>query len=155
MAILRWAQEMRTDWHYIAPGKPQQNAFVESFNGRLRDECLNETLFTSFSHARSKLAAWRQGYNTVRPHSGVGNLSPAAYAQLSACAMQRDGALELIDGSALRPVAPPSHPRSINLELYSSLDERRGSGHSGDSQSIAAPCGQSVCLSVHYVAILV
>ncbi|GAC89533.1 hypothetical protein NBRC3255_3194 [Gluconobacter thailandicus NBRC 3255] len=58
---------MKIDWHYIAPGKPQQNGFVESFNGRLRDECLNETLFTSLSHARQVLADWQEDYNTVRP----------------------------------------------------------------------------------------
>ena len=53
-------------WHYIAPGKPQQNAFVESFIGKLRNECLNETLFTSLPRARAVLAAWQQGYNEVR-----------------------------------------------------------------------------------------
>ncbi len=52
-AILRWADETRVDWHYIAPGKPIQNAFIESFNGRLRDELLNETLFSSLAHARA------------------------------------------------------------------------------------------------------
>ena len=70
---------MRT---YIAPGKPQQNAFVESFIGRLRDELLNETLFSSLTHAREALAIWKNDYNTVRPHGGVGNLPPAAYAEL-------------------------------------------------------------------------
>jgi len=55
-AVLRWSQEHGVGWHYIAPGKPMQNAFVESFNGRLRDECLNETLFTSLRHARVVLA---------------------------------------------------------------------------------------------------
>jgi putative transposase len=60
MAILRWSQESRIEWHYIAPGKPQQNAFIESFNGRLRDELLNETLFTSLSHVRDALAALRR-----------------------------------------------------------------------------------------------
>ena len=59
MAILRWSQETRVEWHYIAPGKPQQNAFIESFNGRLRDELLNETLFTSLAHAREALAIWK------------------------------------------------------------------------------------------------
>jgi putative transposase len=57
MAMLRWSQEMRIEWHYIAPGKPTQNAFVESFNGRLRDELLNETLFTTLAHARVVLAS--------------------------------------------------------------------------------------------------
>ncbi len=83
-AILRWSQERRVEWHYIAPGKPQlffrQNGFVESFNGRLRDECLNETLFSSLSHARSVLAAWKKDYNTVRPHSKLGRKTPAEIA---------------------------------------------------------------------------
>jgi putative transposase len=55
-AILRWSQQMQVECHYIAPGKPQQNAFIESFLGRLRDECLNETLFASLTHAREVLS---------------------------------------------------------------------------------------------------
>src|SRR5277367_232842 len=77
MAILSWTQETQIDWHYIAPGKPTQNAFIESFNGRLRDELLNETLFTTLAQARAVLAAWKDDYNNVRPHSALGNLSPA------------------------------------------------------------------------------
>jgi putative transposase len=68
-------------WHYIAPGKPNQNAFVESFNGRLRDELLNETLFTSLAHARAVLQTWKTDYNTQRPHSRIGWLTPAEYAR--------------------------------------------------------------------------
>ena len=112
MAILRWSQERRVEWHYIAPGKPQQNAFAESFIGRLRDECLNETLFSSLVHARAVLADWRDDYNTVRPHSGLGNLAPAVYAKRSAPVMQRDGTLRYTEGSAPRPVASPSHTGS-------------------------------------------
>jgi putative transposase len=80
MAILHWCQATSIEWHYIAPGKPQQNAFAESFIGRLRDECLNETLFTSLAHARLVLAAWKEDYIRSRPHSGLGNLSPASFA---------------------------------------------------------------------------
>ena len=109
LAILRWSQERQVEWHYIAPGKPIQNAFVESFNGRLRDELLNETLFISLAHAREALATWRDDYNAVRPHSGLGNLTPVAYANGSAPGMQRDGALRHVEGSAPRPVASPSH----------------------------------------------
>jgi putative transposase len=83
MAILKWTQDSGIEWHYIAPGKPQQNGFVESFNGRLRDECLNETLFASLSHARSVLNAWRHDYNHVRPHSGIGGLTPATAGRLA------------------------------------------------------------------------
>ena len=111
-AVLRWSQEMRVEWHYIAPGKPQQNAFAESFFGRLRDECLNETLFTSLAHARELLSTWKNDYNTIRPHSSLGNLSPAIYAKSSAPGTQRDGALRSTEGSAPRPVASPSQQGS-------------------------------------------
>ncbi len=112
MAILRWSQLTRIEWYYIAPGKPQQNAFVESFNGRLRDELLNETLFSSLQHARELLAEWQDDYNTVRPHSGIGNLPPSTYARLTASDMQQDGTLRCVEGSAPRPVASPSHSGS-------------------------------------------
>ena len=108
MAILEWSQETQIGWHYIAPGKPTQNAFIESFNGRLRDELLNETLFVSLAHAREALAIWKDDYNTVRPHSAIGNVPPAVYAKLSDPAKQRDGSLELPWGSAPHPVASPS-----------------------------------------------
>jgi putative transposase len=87
-AILTWADQSRVDWHYIAPGKPIQNAFVESFNGRLRDELLNETLFRSLPHARSALENWRCDYNTDRPHSRLRWLTPADYAATFTLAAQ-------------------------------------------------------------------
>ena len=96
VAILRWTQETPIAWHYIAPRKPQQNTFVESFNGRLRDELLNETLFTSLAQARAVLADWKHDYNTVRPHSALGNLPPAEYADRSAPEKQRHGALRYV-----------------------------------------------------------
>jgi len=107
-AILCWSQETQVEWHYIAPGKPTQNAFIESFNGRLRDELLNETLFASLADARVALRDWMKDYNTVRPHSAIGNVPPAIYAKLSDPAMQRDGSLRFW-GYAPRPVASPSH----------------------------------------------
>ena len=76
-AILKWAGDNDVDWHYIDPGKPQQNAFIESFNGSLRDELLNEEIFDTLDDARRKLALWRYGYNNVRPHSSPGNQTPA------------------------------------------------------------------------------
>ena len=79
-AILKWADERGVGWQYIQPGKPQQNAYSESFNGRLRDELLNETLFRSLPHARSAMEAWRADYNMRRPHSKLGWLTPAGYA---------------------------------------------------------------------------
>jgi len=81
-AILAWSQDHRIDWHYIAPGKPMQNGYVESFNGRMRDELLNESLFTSLSHARAVIAAWIYDYNTARPHSSLGYQTPAAHAEI-------------------------------------------------------------------------
>jgi putative transposase len=65
MAILRWSQDRQIDWHYIAPGKPMQNGFIESFNGSFRDECLNETLFSSLSEARQRITAWKEDYNSI------------------------------------------------------------------------------------------
>lgn len=81
IAILRWAQGTGIDWHYIAPGKPTQNAFIESFNGKLRDECLNETLFSSLTEAWEMLEACQEDYNTHRPHSALGNLTPREFAE--------------------------------------------------------------------------
>ncbi len=78
-AILSWSKERNVEWHYIDPGKPQQNAFIESFNGSLRDELLNEELFDSLADARPKLAIWRYDYNNVRPHSSLGNRTPAQH----------------------------------------------------------------------------
>jgi putative transposase len=79
MAILKWSETSGVAWHYIAPGKPTQNAFAESFIGRLRDECLNETLFASLPHARTELEAWRADYNGVRPHSALANRTPEEF----------------------------------------------------------------------------
>jgi putative transposase len=79
-AVLKWAQDTKITWHYIAPGKPMQNGYSESFNGRMRDELLNETLFTSMAQARAVIAAWVADYNTTRPHSALGYHTPAAHA---------------------------------------------------------------------------
>ena len=102
-AILAWTAGTGVDWHYIAPGKPVQNAFIESFNGRLRDEFLNETLFTSLAQARAALEEWRRDYNTVRPHSRIGWLTPAAYTEQFL--MQRGQGAALTTGSAPWPLA--------------------------------------------------
>lgn len=80
MAVLIWCQETRVGWHYIQPGKVMQNAFVESFNGSFRDECLNETLYSSLSEARSQITAWKEDDNRKRPHSSLGNLMPSEFA---------------------------------------------------------------------------
>jgi putative transposase len=78
-AIIKWAEGNGVEWHYIAPGKPQQNGFMESFNGKLRDECLNEHVFSSLAEARRLIEAWRIDYNAERPHSSLGYLTPNEY----------------------------------------------------------------------------
>lgn len=79
-AILTWQEEHAVLWHYIASGKPQQNGFVESFNGRLRDECLNEHLFRNLAAARRIIEEWRIDYNTARPHASLNGLTPVVFA---------------------------------------------------------------------------
>jgi transposase InsO family protein len=79
-AILSWAKDHGVGWHYIAPGRPMQNGYIESFNGRMRDELLNESLFMDLDQARELIGAWVTDYNTARPHSSLGYKTPAAYA---------------------------------------------------------------------------
>lgn len=82
-AMLKWQGDRKVDWHYIAPGKPMQNGLVESFNGRMRDEYLNEHLFPSLRHACRTIAAWRADYNHNRPHSSLACLTPFEYSNRS------------------------------------------------------------------------
>jgi len=82
-AILKWSQDRQVEWHYIQPGKPMQNGFVESFNGRLRDECLNEHLFSSYNLARQIIGGWRIDYNNRRPHSSLDGLTPMEFVNRS------------------------------------------------------------------------
>ena len=100
-AMLEWTNRTDVDWHYIAPGKPQQNGFVESFNGKLRDECLNEEIFANLAEARAVIERWRQDYNTVRPHSAHGGRTPDAV-RLDHAA----GRLRTLTGSVARPLPP-------------------------------------------------
>jgi len=78
-AILQWAQDNRIEWHYITPGKPTENGYTESMNGKIRDECLNEEIFGSLAYARHIIEKWRQDYNNIRPHSSLGYQTPAQY----------------------------------------------------------------------------
>ena len=82
-AMIAWAQERGIDWHYIQPGKPQQNGLCESFNGKLRDECLNQHIFESVGHATRLTEAWRWDYNTARPHTSLQGKTPQEFAHLS------------------------------------------------------------------------
>ena len=102
-AVLGFAQTAGIDWRHIAPGKPTQNAFAESFQGRMRDECLNEHLFFSMNHARAVIAGWTADYNTARPHSAIRYMTPAAYA--ATLNPQRAPALRHPESSAPMPVA--------------------------------------------------
>lgn len=111
-AILAWADQARVEWHYIAPGKPMQNGFIESFNGRLRDELLNETLFSSLSHARAVLAIWRADYNGSRPHSQLGWQTPAEFA--STFNPRRALALRNAKSSAPSPAVSPAQQGNPN-----------------------------------------
>jgi putative transposase len=109
-AILGWADDTGVGWHYIAPGKPQQNGYVESFNGRLRDELLNETLFRSLPHARAVLEDWRRDYNEMRPHSKLGWMTPRDYAS-AICGDAGDRAAQP-GGSARTPLVTHLNPGS-------------------------------------------
>ncbi len=84
-AILKWSKDHPVEWHYIAPGKPMQNGFVESFNGKMRDELLNETLFSNIAEAKDIIAKWVLDYNNARPPSSLGYRTPAAQAEPIAC----------------------------------------------------------------------
>ena len=112
-AILQWCEVSGVAWHYIQPGKPQQNGFVESFIGRLRDECLNETLFVSLPHARAVLEAWRIDYNRVRPHSGLANRTP-----------------EEFRAEYIAVAASAGNGQNFTPGLYFRLEGSRVSGHS-------------------------
>jgi putative transposase len=108
-AILKWATDNDVDWHYIDPGKPQQNGFIESFNGSLRDELLNEELFDTLDDARRKLALWRYDYNNVRPHSSLEYKTPA----------EASRELQQFEGAANEALAQPENdnyqPRRLSL----------------------------------------
>jgi len=122
-AILKWCTEHKVEWHYIAPGKPMQNRrgrsrtdgvrplHVESFNGRMRDEFLNETLFRNLGHARDLIAAWVTDYNTERPHSALGYQTPAGFALHLTTAIARPAARD--ESSARRAIAQPT-PKGVH-----------------------------------------
>ncbi len=94
-ALDAWAYQRGVNLHFIEPGKPVQNAFIESFNGRFRDECLNEHWFISLEDARRNIEAWREDYNQVRPHSSLGNQTPQEF---------------MARGAALRSPTAPFEP---------------------------------------------
>ncbi len=94
-ALDAWAYQQGIKLHFIRPGKPVDNAFIESFNGRLRDECLNEHLFRTIWEARAMIETWRIDYNRHRPHSSLGNLTPEKYASPNRVRQLRNPNLEV------------------------------------------------------------
>lgn len=105
--VLQWAQEREIEWHYITPGKPQENGFTESMNGKIRDEFLNEHWFTSLEEARLLAAQWLYDYNHVRPHSSLNYLTPMQFVQRQEAA-----------GSGLVAVTPPASCRTQPQPLH-------------------------------------
>jgi putative transposase len=103
-AMLAWSQERRIAWHFIPPGKPMQNGICEAFNGRMRDELLNE-IFYDLGHARDTLARWSTSYNQKRPHSALGYLTAGAFARTFTATADR---LRNPDQLRRSPVAPPA-----------------------------------------------
>jgi len=157
MAVLRWSQEVRIEWHDIAPGKPTQNAFIESFNARLRDELLNETLFTSLAQVRAVLNAWKDDYNNARPHSALGNLTPTEFAARTAPGPQRGRRCATRRAPRPAPLLHRAPWAQMSLGLCSLLDEPRGSDHrdhelSGRLRSVSAediaPAAREYCIEI-------
>ena len=123
-AILQWADDHKVAWHYIAPGKPVQNAFAESSIGRRRDELLNETLFRSLAHTRAVLEAWRADFDHERPHSRLSWMSQAIYA-----VARRSAALRSTDGSAPRTAAIIAQQGVTDRRLQWPLNKSWGQRH--------------------------
>jgi putative transposase len=82
-AVLIWAAEQHINWHYITPGKPLENGYIENLNGKIRDECLNEHWFRSLAEAKAIIEAWRHDYNHVRPHSSLGYKTPKEFIEIN------------------------------------------------------------------------
>jgi len=114
-AMLAWTEEAKVGWHFIAPGKPMQNGVCESFNGRMRDELLNETMFFDLAHARVALARWVADYNQHRPHSALRYQTPAAFAASFTMMGDRRGNPDQLRRSPIAPVAPPRHSHPATL----------------------------------------
>jgi transposase InsO family protein len=98
-ALRRWCERKRVRLDFIQPGRPMQNGHIESFNGKFRDECLNTHWFTSLRQARTIIEHWRRDYNSVRPHSALGYLTPNAFARASGASF----AVHMIDNTAAKP----------------------------------------------------
>ena len=129
-ALAAWSEERGVRLEFIQPGKPVQNAFVESFNGRLRDECLNANWFTSLSDARRKIESWRQDYNEQRPHSSLNYLPPAEFARAAVEMGMRKASTALLEQGTQTPSpAPdliPAETQKSTEDTYSNWYSKRG-----------------------------
>jgi putative transposase len=118
-AVLQWAQANNIDWHYIDPGKPSQNGYTESLNGKIRDEFLNEHWFTSIAEAKQLAAEWLHDYNHVRPHSSLNYQTPKEFIAKN----QNQKIQKISGGMSPDPLAlTPSGAKAINPKgLYPEL----------------------------------
>ena len=110
----QWAYANGVSLHFIDPGKPVQNAFIESFNGKFRDECLNQSWYTSLEDARRIIEAWREDYNGVRPHSSLGYLTPEEYAA-TAVPRPASSPTPIVCAAPVWEQTDLQEPRSANL----------------------------------------
>ena len=113
------------EWHYFAPGKPQQNALIENFNARLREELLNETVFSPLNEAHFLLEQLRRDYNTQRPHSRLGWLTPSEFADRSRLSKHWPSGAALPEGSALMAIASTAQHAIMPPRLYPRLHRER------------------------------
>lgn len=104
-ALDQWAYEHGIRWHYIQPGRPMENGYVESFNGRLRDECLNENWFCDLAEARQTIEVWRRDYNQCRPHSALGYRTPEEFAKSAAGGCGKDAGCARLENAARFPLS--------------------------------------------------
>lgn len=138
-AVEQWAYENGVDWQFIEPGRPTENAYVESFNGKFRDECLNENWFTDLADARQKIEQWRQDYNQARPHSALGYRTPEEFARLTP---------EAGGGKDARRKSPtPGFPAELGNPATAAgfpLSHRPGDELSADRAKLSHPPGLSL-----------
>jgi putative transposase len=115
--FLAWCLEKKIELVHIEPGKPVQNAHVESFHGKLRDECLNASWFANLFEARRKIAAWREEYNQERPHSSLGYRTPAEFAA-AAKGCGKDGGFATLENAARFPLSHSHGDLSLSGEMF-------------------------------------
>lgn len=108
-AMFLWSQSAGVKLHFIQPGKPTQNAFVESYNGKFRDACLNEHWFVTIADARRTIESWRIHYNTVRPHSSLGNRTPEQFRLAGEKGCGKAGHFVTLENSPSFPLSHSPH----------------------------------------------